>query len=76
MNAAVKRIRTELSSLSEADRAELARFLIASLDEGTDADAEAAWDAELERRAEEIKSGRASGEPSEKVFSELRAKHS
>jgi putative addiction module component (TIGR02574 family) len=76
MNAAVERIRTEISNLSEADRAELAQFLIASLDEGADRDAEAAWDAELERRAEEIRSGRASGEQAGKVFSDLRAKHS
>jgi putative addiction module component (TIGR02574 family) len=62
--------------LSEAERAELARFLVASLDQGADKDAGEAWDAELERRAEDIKSGRASGEPAEKVFSELRAKHS
>lgn len=76
MSAAGERIRTELSNLSEADRAELAQFLIASLDEGADGDAEAAWDAELERRAEEIRHGQASGESAGKVFSELRAKHS
>jgi len=76
MNAAAEKIRTELSNLSEEDRAELAQFLIASLDEGADSDAEAAWDAELERRAEEIRGGQASGEPAGKVFSELRAKHS
>jgi len=76
MNAATEKIRTELSTLSEADRAELARFLLASLDDGADKDAETAWDAELARRAEEITSGRASGEPAETVFSEMRAKHS
>lgn len=43
---------------------------------GSDNDAEAAWDAELERRAGEIKSGRESGESTDQVFSELRAKHS
>lgn len=76
MDSIAERIRTELSSLSGTDRAELARFLIASLDEDADGDAEAAWEAELERRADEIKSGQANGEPAEKVFSELRAKHS
>jgi len=69
-------IRTALAGLDVAERAELAHYLIQSLDSGTDADAEAAWDAELARRAEEIRSGRASGEPAEKVFSELRAKYS
>jgi putative addiction module component (TIGR02574 family) len=76
MSATAEKLRAELATLSGTDRAELAHFLILSLDEGSDADAEAAWDAELARRAEEIKSGRATGEPAEKVFSELRAKYS
>jgi putative addiction module component (TIGR02574 family) len=76
MSVLAEKFRTELASLSDTDRAELARFLIQSLDTGADADAETAWDSELARRAEEIKSGRASGEPAEKVFSELRAKYS
>ena len=66
----------ELAGLDDADRAELARFLIQSLNEGSDSDAKAAWDAERARRAEEIRSGRVSERPAEKVFSELRAKHS
>ena len=76
MSITAEKIRTELTSLSDSERAELAHFLIHSLDQGSDEDAETAWDAELARRAEEIKSGRASGEPAEKVFSELRAKYS
>jgi len=76
MTATAKALWTKLTGLSEAERAELAHFLINSLDAGKDADAERAWDAELARRAEEIKSGRATGEPAEKVFSELRAKYS
>lgn len=76
MSATAEKIRTELASLNDSERAELAHFLIQSLTQGVDKDAEAAWDAELARRAEEIKSGRAKGEPAEKVFSELRAKHS
>jgi putative addiction module component (TIGR02574 family) len=69
-------MRTELSTLTEAERADLARFLIQSLDARADKDAATAWDAELERRAGEIKSGHESGESADKVFSELRAKHS
>jgi putative addiction module component (TIGR02574 family) len=76
VSATAEKIRMELAGLDDADRAELARFLIQSLDEGSDPDAETAWDAELARRADEIRSGRASGEPAEKVFTELRAKHS
>jgi len=76
MSITAEKIRTELTSLSDGERAELAHFLIQSLDQGSDEDAETAWDAELACRAEEIKSGRASGEPAGKVFSELRAKYS
>lgn len=76
MSFTANKMRTELSTLTEAERADLARFLIQSLDSGSDNDAEAAWDTELERRAGEIKSGRESGESADKVFSELRAKHS
>jgi putative addiction module component (TIGR02574 family) len=76
MSLTAAKMRTQLAALSEAERADLARFLIQSLDSGSDEDVEAAWDAELERRAGEIKDGRESGEPADKVFSELRAKHS
>ncbi len=69
-------MRTELATLTEAERADLARFLIQSLDSGFDKDAEAAWDAELERRGGEIENERESGQSADKVFSELRAKHS
>ena len=76
MSVTAEKIRTELAGLDAAERAELAHYLIQSLESGTDADAEAAWDAELARRAEEIRSGWAVGIPAEKVFSELRAKYS
>ena len=76
MTAIAEKIRIDLSSLNDAERAELAHYLIRSLDAETDADAESAWDVELERRAKEIRDGKASGEPAEKVFSDLRAKYS
>jgi len=50
--------------------------LIQCLDRYVDAGAETAWGSELVRRAEEITSQRARGEPADKVFSELRSKHS
>lgn len=72
----VEEIKSKLSALSLEDRAALAHFLIHSLEDETDPDREAAWDVELAKRAKEIKSGNATGEPAEKVFSELRKKHS
>ena len=76
MSVTAEKIRTELAGLDAAERAEQAHHFIQSLDSGADADAEAASDAELARRAEEIRSGRAVGIPAEQVFSELRAKYS
>ena len=75
MSATTDQLRTQLAGLGESDRAELALYLIQSLDPGSDKEAEAAWDAELARREMEIRSGSAKGEPAQQVFSELRAKH-
>jgi putative addiction module component (TIGR02574 family) len=75
MTETAERLKSELSQLSLQERAELAHFLIRSLDEEVDADAEAAWEAELAQRMDEIKSGKAVGEPADKVFAELRAKY-
>jgi putative addiction module component (TIGR02574 family) len=71
----VEALKPRLAELSVQDRAELVDFLIRSLDEGVDEDAEAAWDAELDRRMAEISSGQAVGEPAAKVFVELREKY-
>ncbi len=76
MTETAEKLKSELSRLSLPERAELAYFLIHSLDEEVDADAEAALDAELAQRMEEIKSGKTVGEPADKVFAELREKYS
>jgi putative addiction module component (TIGR02574 family) len=76
MTDAAERLKAQLSQLSMQERAELAHFLIHSLDEGVDADAESVWEAELARRMEEIRNGTAVGEPAARVFAELRKKYS
>jgi putative addiction module component (TIGR02574 family) len=76
MSKVAEKLKSELVRLTPKDRAELAHFLICSLDADADADAEAAWDAELARRLEDIKAGKAVGEPAHKVFAELREKYS
>ena len=76
MTETAERLKSELSRLPVQDRAELASFLIDSLDPQQDDDVDAAWEAELERRAEEIRGGRAVGDLAENVFRELREKHS
>jgi putative addiction module component (TIGR02574 family) len=75
MTAAVEQLKLQLSGLSEPERAELAHFLITSLepDDGENpAIVEAAWCAEVQRRFEEMRSGKVVGIPAEKVFAELR----
>ncbi len=55
---ALEKVRSEALNLSEAERAELAYNLVASLDGPADPDVEKAWDAEIMRRLAEIDSGR------------------
>jgi putative addiction module component (TIGR02574 family) len=74
MTAIAERIREELAGLSLEERAEMAGFLIQSLDAETGKD-DAAWEMELERRAEEIRSGKEPGISGDEVFAELSAKH-
>ena len=76
MSETAEKLKLELSRLSTSERAEIAHFLIHSLDESTDDNVEAAWDIELNKRLEDIQQGTAKGEPLDKVFSELREKYS
>lgn len=76
MTETAEKLKAELSQLSVRERAELAYFLIRCLDEEIDDDVNDAWDAELTRRMKEIQSGNASGELSNKVFTDLREKYS
>lgn len=76
MTETAEKLKLELSQLSLQERAELAHFLIHSLDEGVNDDVEAAWDTELTKRLEDIHHGTVIGEPSVQVFSQLREKYS
>ena len=55
----LRKLRSEVLMLSEAERAELAHALVKSLDAPTDADATEAWDKEIMRRLAEIDAGTA-----------------
>lgn len=70
----VERYKTQLEKLSRAERAELAYFLLSSL-EPEEEGAAAAWDAEISRRVTEIRNGEAKGKPAEQVFAELRERY-
>jgi len=77
MPITMENLKAELAGLTEQERAELAHFLLDTLDDTkADADIEAAWDAELARRADEIQRATAVGKPADQVFAELRAKYS
>ncbi|NGX16035.1 addiction module protein [Wenzhouxiangella sp. XN24] len=55
----LSKLRSDALSLPEADRAELARTLVKSLDSPADPDAGEAWEREIARRLAEIDAGTA-----------------
>jgi putative addiction module component (TIGR02574 family) len=61
--------------LSERERAHLAETLLRSLEPEQDEGVEEAWEAEIARRVEEIRSGTAQGRPAEDVFRDVRARY-
>ncbi|MEO0947049.1 MAG: addiction module protein [Cyanobacteria bacterium J06641_5] len=69
-------MKAELTQLSPEERAELADFLIQSLETEADNDVELAWDAELERRMQDINRGSATGDAADRVFSKLLERYS
>ena len=77
MPETIEQWKTQLGTLPAQERAELARFLFDSLDEIDEdpAEVEAAWAAELDRRADDILSDKVVGIPAEEVFKELREKY-
>ena len=76
MTENAERVKQEVLRLPEADRAELARFLIESLDDSEDPDTvEAAWDAELRSRIERIEQGKSRLRPVHPLLAEIRDKY-
>ncbi len=55
----LEKVMSDALRLTDAERAELASNLVASLDGAADSDAATAWDAEMIRRLAEIDSGTA-----------------
>lgn len=70
MRSAVEEVVQRALELDEEERAEVASRVLASLEE-RDAAAEVAWDAELERRANEMESGAVEGIPWEDLREKL-----
>ena len=76
MSLLLQEVVNKALDLSSKERAELAHELIVSLDDVADKEVETAWDAEIERRVKEIKSGKAKGRSAEDILAEIRAKYS
>ena len=77
MSASLEQVAGEALSLSLPDRAELMRILLVTLDEEPsegEAEVEQSWEAEVEKRVDDIISGRVKTIPAETVFDKLRAK--
>jgi putative addiction module component (TIGR02574 family) len=74
MIGAIDHLKSQANDLTTAERAELAYYLLASL-EPEDDDATEAWRVEIARRMADIRSGKAIGRPAEEVIKEMREKH-
>ena len=76
MTETMEQLKVQLERLPSQERAELAHFLLCSLQQEVDTDADATWEAELARRVADIQSGKVVGTPAAQVFAELRARFS
>ena len=68
-----RELESQALKLSRKERARLAQRLISSLDQGVDADTERLWLAEAERRLAELKSGKVTAIPADKVVKKVRS---
>ncbi|NGP53238.1 addiction module protein [Thioalkalivibrio sp. XN8] len=74
MARAVTEIYAEIQKLSNSDKEELLRALMAELDAPLDAEVEKAWLNEAQKRYRELAEGRVQGVPGHLVFERLRAR--
>ena len=74
MTPTLQDLKDASSNLPAPQRAELAHFLLQSLEPAEDGWAEA-WREELARRLEEIRSGQVVGVPAEEVLGRLRERY-
>ncbi len=75
MTKIAEQLKPKLAELPVEDRAELAQFLIGSLDAEADTEVSTVWHEEVSRRVAEIKAGKAVGIPVEQVFESIRTKY-
>jgi len=78
MKATLEQVAEQALSLSSEDRAALTKILIQALDSEpreSQVEVDEAWQIEVEKRVDDILSGRVKGVPAEEVFAKLRAKY-
>lgn len=71
MTTSLQEMKQFAATLPVADRAELAQFLLHSLDEGSEIDARADWISLAEARMEDVKAGKVVGVPADMVLQTL-----
>ena len=69
----IEEIEAEIKKLTLNDRAALAKWLVESLDELSDAEIDALWAEEAERRLDELEQGGVGEIPAEEVLRRARA---
>ena len=69
----LKEIESEIKRLDLKDRAALAKWIVESLDELSEAEIEALWAEEAERRLDELEQGLVSEIPAEEALRRARA---
>ena len=70
----MKRVRDQALALSTSERASLAHDLILSLDNPADYTLSPEQEAEIQRRVQTVREGRAQGRPAEEVFAKIKSK--
>ncbi len=74
----IEEIRKQAASMSEAERRQVAEELIAAgedlIDDDDDSWLSPEYQAEIRRRAENVRSGRSVGRPADEVFADIRAR--
>ena len=74
MTEIVEQLKTQVGTLTNPEREDLAYFLLTSL-EPEEEGVEEAWRVEIARRVAEIRSGDAKGRSADEVLAELRERH-
>ena len=71
----IQEVRKEAMVLSASERASLAHDLILSLENPADLELGAGQEAEIQRRVQMVREGKASGRSSDDVFADIKAKY-